>query len=374
MEHGRARRASHLTEVSLRPVTRAILFALCTAFLFAGSAATAQDGAALFGSMCSGCHNDKDHPKGLVYNAAGNVSFIETENAFGMGAAGSLVDHTAIAAYLDATKPTIKLKPIAYNSPGTFMTLGDIVVSGAQMHASWRIIDKIETVAPPTKGTVAYQFKNGFGEPSYVTYTPFPGQSGFDSWTYQGIGSKGTTTIRTATVNIANADGTFPPPPVSTLTAVEYHHAAWDHFFVTAIPQEISSLDSGAFAGWARTGLQFNVYPLDAAATSSSYVCRFFSTSFAPRSSHYYSPEPGCGQLMTNTNWQLEGQVFNLVASPAGSCPAGTTPLYRLYNNGAGAAPNHRYTIDASVRDQMIAAGWTAEGNGPNTVFMCAPL
>jgi hypothetical protein len=355
-------------------VTGAIALGLFSASWFAAPAATAQDGAALYASMCSACHNDVAHPKGLVYNAAGNVAIIEAVNAFGMGATGSLADHTSIAAYLDTVKPTINLAPVAYNSPGTFIAVSDIVVSGAQAHASWRIIDQVETVVPPTKGVVTYQYKNGFGEPSYATYTPFAGQSGFDTWTYHGTGTKGTTTIRTASVNIANADGTFPPPPVSTVAAVEYHHAAWDHFFVTAIPAEISSLDRGVFAGWARTGLQFNVYPLDVAATNSTYVCRFFSTSFAPRSSHYYSPEPGCAQLMTNSNWQLEGQVFNLAASPTGTCPTATTPLYRLYNNGAGSAPNHRYTTDAAVRDQMVAAGWTAEGNGPNTVFMCAPL
>ena len=172
------------------------------------------------------------------------------------------------------------------------------------------------------------------------------------------------------TVSIAAGQGT----PRPTVTVVEYRHAEWDHYFVTAIAQEISNLDSGAFAGWTRTGLEFKAYPLDVAATDSTYMCRFFSTSFAPRSSHYYSPEPGCGQLTTSPDWQLEGQVFNLVPSATGTCPVGTTSLFRLYNNGAGAAPNHRYTIDPSVRDQMLAAQWTAEGNGAAVVFMCAPV
>ena len=34
------------------------------------------------------------------------------------------------------------------------------------------------------------------------------------------------------------------------------------------------------------------------------------------------------------------------VPTLAGTCPAGTVPVYRLYNDGHGAAPNHRYTTD----------------------------
>ena len=53
--------------------------------------------------------------------------------------------------------------------------------------------------------------------------------------------------------------------------------------------------------------------------------------------------------------------------------PAGTTPVYRLYNEGQGAAPNHRYTTDLALRSQMIAKGWTPEGLGALGVIMCAP-
>ena len=66
--------------------------------------------------------------------------------------------------------------------------------------------------------------------------------------------------------------------------------------------------------------------------------------------------------------------MFNVPpAAVDGSCAAGTLPVYRLYNNGQGAAPNHRYTTDAALRVQMIAQGWVAEGDGPSGVIMCAP-
>ena len=158
--------------------------------------------------------------------------------------------------------------------------------------------------------------------------------------------------------------------------AIEYRHAAFDHYFVTAISDEITKLDNGTFAGWARTGLSFNVYPTAGAPSGSVPVCRFFSTSFAPKSSHFYTPSATeCALVKTNPDWLFEAEVFNVApASIAdGSCPGNTLPVYRLYNNGQGAAPNHRYTTNASVRLQMIAQGWIPEGYGPVGVIMCSP-
>ena len=166
------------------------------------------------------------------------------------------------------------------------------------------------------------------------------------------------------------------PPPTGDVVAVEYHHAAFDHYFVTAIADEITKLDNGTFVGWARTGRSFNVYPSTAAPAGSVPVCRFFSTSFAPKSSHFYTPSASeCALVKTSPDWLFEAEVFN--AAPAsttdGSCPSNALPVYRLYNNGQGAAPNHRYTTDASVRSQMIAQGWIPEGYGPIGVIMCSP-
>jgi len=56
-----------------------------------------------------------------------------------------------------------------------------------------------------------------------------------------------------------------------------------------------------------------------------------------------------------------------------GHVPQGFTPVYRLYNDGQGGAPNHRYTTDLALRARMIGQGWVAEGLGPNAVEMCSP-
>lgn len=163
------------------------------------------------------------------------------------------------------------------------------------------------------------------------------------------------------------------PPLASVVEAVEYYHAAWDHYFVTSIAAEISKLDDGTFVGWKRTGYRFNVYAAGTATTAS--VCRFFSTAFNPRSSHFYTPiSSECGTVKSNPSWSFEGEVLGvLLPSSSGACAGTSQPLYRLYNNGAGAAPNHRYTTELAVRASMITIGWVAEGYGADGVIACVP-
>ena len=81
--------------------------------------------------------------------------------------------------------------------------------------------------------------------------------------------------------------------------------------------------------------------------------------------------------MKTGTVWALESNVFYL-ALPQGApgqrtCPAGTAPLYRLYNNGQGGAPNHRYTDSLAIFNQMLAQGWSFEGEAQTKVFACEP-
>jgi hypothetical protein len=160
------------------------------------------------------------------------------------------------------------------------------------------------------------------------------------------------------------------------VAAVEYYHAVFDHYFVTVSHDEITKLDNGTFVGWAPTGRSFNVYPSTGARAGSVAACRFFSTSFDPKSSHFYTPSATeCTIVKTNRDWTFEGEVFNVTpAGPDGSCASGTQPVYRMYNNGSGGAPNHRYTTDASVRTQMLAKGWIPEGFGAVGVIMCSPI
>jgi glucose/arabinose dehydrogenase len=155
--------------------------------------------------------------------------------------------------------------------------------------------------------------------------------------------------------------------------AVEYVHAAFGHYFVTSRADEIAKLDIGAFAGWSRTGESFGVFAPDTAGATN--VCRFFSASFAPRSSHFYSPvATECENVRRDPDWQFEGETFAIrLPDTPGGCPVSMQPLYRLFNEGASGAPNHRYTTRLSTREAMLAQGWTSEGFGPLGVIGCLP-
>jgi hypothetical protein len=89
---------------------------------------------------------------------------------------------------------------------------------------------------------------------------------------------------------------------------------------------------------------------------------------FVPRSK-FSEPTP----VKAISAWHYEGDVFYVTLPAAdGTCAAGTLPVYRLYNDGQGGAPNHRFTTDPAVRAEMLAKGWIAEGDGVG-VTMCAP-
>ena len=158
------------------------------------------------------------------------------------------------------------------------------------------------------------------------------------------------------------------PAGAAVVPAIEYYHAGFDHYFMTASAAEASILDAGTtIKGWARTGKTFSVDD-----TSGSPVCRFFSTSFAPKSSHFYTANVAeCATVKANPNWAYESVAFNVtLPSASGTCATGSK-VYRLYNNGQGGAPNHRFTTSAAVRAEMLAAGYVAEGTGIG-VGMCA--
>ncbi len=164
-------------------------------------------------------------------------------------------------------------------------------------------------------------------------------------------------------------------PPLPLLLAVEYFNAAFGHFFVSANPDEIKGLDAGT--AWKRTGEMFKVYATPGEGRVG--VCRFFGQFPQPsgpaKSSHFYALRGlGCEALLQKPGpWQYEGDVFFMPSPNAndGACPSGTTPVFRLYNNGMGGAPNHRFTTNPETQAEMVRDGFIPEG--PNGVGMCSP-
>ena len=166
------------------------------------------------------------------------------------------------------------------------------------------------------------------------------------------------------------------PPAPTIVTVVEFYNAALDHYFITAIPKEISDLDTGVHPGWQRTQQSFKAYDSGSTGhTGRRPVCREYGNPAAGLDSHFYSANPNeCYATLSKfTNaWLLESsEVFqmDLPDTTTGACPAGDIPIYRVWNNRADS--NHRYTPSRTIRDQMVAKGYIAEGYGPDNVTLC---
>jgi murein DD-endopeptidase MepM/ murein hydrolase activator NlpD len=157
-------------------------------------------------------------------------------------------------------------------------------------------------------------------------------------------------------------------PPRADADIVEYYAASLDHYFMTGFTSEAAALDSGTpIAGWKRTGESFPAY--SAAGSGLSTVCRFFGTPGLGVNSHFYTGfDFECAAVKQLAGWTFEANAFYIAANVA-QCPASTRPVFRLYNNGMGGEPNHRYTTSWPVIDAMQTQGWLLEG-----VAFCAPL
>ncbi|MFO1312923.1 MAG: hypothetical protein U1F41_12760 [Burkholderiales bacterium] len=158
-----------------------------------------------------------------------------------------------------------------------------------------------------------------------------------------------------------------------SVQVVEYYNTSLDHYFITWMPDEIAKLDDGtSIRGWQRTGRQFRTYTSTQAGTSP--VCRYYIPP-AKGDSHFFGRGTAeCTQTgQNNPSFVLEDPQFMQMFLPAvGACPANTTQIYRVFSNRPDA--NHRYLTDKLTRAQMASRGWVVEGDGPDSVVMCAPL
>jgi N-acetylneuraminic acid mutarotase len=155
------------------------------------------------------------------------------------------------------------------------------------------------------------------------------------------------------------------------------------HYFYTDDPAELTFLDAGNFGQFTRTGRTFN-------AGGSKQVCRFFGSASPGPNAHFYTiSDDECAALKALQvfptprdvqQWNYEGLRF--AAEPARidaagvSCPTGTLPVYRGYNNAYPlTGPRntwdsmHRYSTNRADIEQMVTQfGWRDEG-----IAFCSP-
>ena len=201
--------------------------------------------------------------------------------------------------------------------------------------------------------------------------------------------------VAPAELPTASCPGVRPPacptqlrPTPTLVTAVEYHDAARDHYFITASSPDLDALDSGRLAGWQRTGesIPVGVRPATALGLEYTYtgsgVCRFYIPPGAG-DSHFFAASPAeCEEarvrfpsLMLETTTAFHAAFPDPATGRCGVMPGyldgdiELRPVYRLWN--ARADGNHRYTMSADTRAAMVARGWVAEGYGPLGVVWC---
>jgi hypothetical protein len=177
------------------------------------------------------------------------------------------------------------------------------------------------------------------------------------------------------------------PPPVVIAEVDEFYHAGLRHYFITADDAEKQALDTGVHPGWVRTGESFKAYAKGSRPDGSvDPVCRFYSPPFYEDDfgvhpfgvdSHFFSADAGeCANVFRryeNWLWFLENDnafQIDLPDKATGTCPGGTIPVYRLWNQRTDS--NHRYATSAPIKADMLAAGYVAEGYGADGVVMCA--
>jgi hypothetical protein len=163
------------------------------------------------------------------------------------------------------------------------------------------------------------------------------------------------------------------PPPPNKLLAVEFYHAGYDHYFVAASAQDIIDLDTGVHPGWSRTGYSFHVW--DGADGRTNPVCRYYIPP-GYGDSHFFSADPDeCAIALVKFPWlfrETDAAFYIALPDPVtGACLANEVSVYRLWNGRQDS--NHRYTASTAVKAAMVAAGYVAEGYGPDQVDMCAP-
>lgn len=183
----------------------------------------------------------------------------------------------------------------------------------------------------------------------------------------------------------------LPPPPVEG-TVVEYVNTGnfplspGGHYFYSADVREQVAVDVGEVGAFKRTGRSFK-------AGGYAAVCRFYGSQQPGPNSHFFTAsQDECDFLKnlqqypipsTQQQWNYEGQGFMantpIPATAAGgtpTCPAGSVPVYRAYNNAWDANgsknpwdSNHRFSTDLNDIQEVVAKfGWRNEG-----MVMCSP-
>jgi hypothetical protein len=172
-------------------------------------------------------------------------------------------------------------------------------------------------------------------------------------------------------------DTTVKQAVVEYRNTADFPNSPGGHFFYSSDAAEQAAVDAGAAGAFLRTGRQFLT-------GGTSPVCRFYGSVTPGPNSHFFTVEVNeCNALIalqvsptptTVQQWNYEGLGYSTTPAVAAgngapSCPAHTSPVYRVYNNAFPLSgpknpwdSNHRFTSQLSDIAAMVAIGWRDEG------------
>lgn len=160
---------------------------------------------------------------------------------------------------------------------------------------------------------------------------------------------------------------------------VEYYHGGLDQYFLTQDSAEIGLLDAGRFPGWTRTGESFLAYEPGQTNGRLFAMARFYlltgSGGHMYTMANFFEADEilwgfdGDWTMETPDAFELDnGELGTGNGSPR-ACRDSEVPLYRLWDPHS---TSHRYTVNPTTRDAMIARGYVLETDNNDLSWMCA--
>jgi uncharacterized protein (DUF1800 family) len=157
------------------------------------------------------------------------------------------------------------------------------------------------------------------------------------------------------------------PVKAATTDAVEYYHAASNHYFLTSNPGEVAFMDTSP--NWRRTGASFKAWPTFSDAPAGAIAACVYNAPVIGADVRFYSVDAGeCSFLSTFDLTTYGGVQFFAMPAVNGACAADLQPIRRgFFNNGQGSI-NFRYSTTLSAAQDSLDRGWTDNG-----VTLCVP-
>ncbi|MEP7208525.1 MAG: DUF1800 family protein [Casimicrobiaceae bacterium] len=151
----------------------------------------------------------------------------------------------------------------------------------------------------------------------------------------------------------------------NTLTGVEFYNGSLNQYFIATAPEEADTLD--ALDGWERTGGQFTAYTYPWIGRTS--VCRLIATQGRSKARSVTTDADECARLSGDPAWAVDKVKFYAAGPTAGTCPAGTQPVWRSRVTDSSGNVNDRLVADLTAYSRMAGPGIMPAG-----VALCAPI